>query len=314
MKIESTSSGLIVRIKGSDYFVMDKGEEIRCSVRGRFRIGKNPGEAMPVVGDNVEYRMGTAENTGGSVGLIVSIEQRKSIFARSSSSEKRRYRVLGANLDLVFLVHSVREPVLNIRLLDRMLVAAESGRIEPVICINKIDLGADPEGISPVMDVYREMSYRVVLCCARDGRGIDELRLLMNGRRSIMAGPSGTGKTSLLSMIEPGLDRRVASVSEKTGKGRHTTTHFELHSLKLGGYLGDTPGIREFGIWEQSKQTLDTCFRDFDPWRSQCRFASCTHSHEPGCAVKDAVEERSISKDRYESYLKILDDLPELPG
>jgi ribosome biogenesis GTPase len=114
-------------------------------------------------------------------------------------------------------------------------------------------------------------------------------------------------------MIEPGLDARVGAVSERTGKGRHTTTHFELHPLRCGGFLGDTPGIREFGIWEQSKQTLGTCFRDFDPWRSQCRFASCTHSHEPGCAVKEAVGERLVSKERYESYLKILQDLPDLP-
>jgi len=312
MKNASTSSGLIVRIKGSDYFVVDGGEEIRCTVRGRFRIGKNPGESMPVVGDNVEYRRETAENTGGPVGLIVSVERRKSIFARGGSTEKRRYKVLGANLDLVFLVHSAKDPVLNPRLLDRMLVAAESGRIEPVICLNKIDLVAGGGGTAPDMGVYTEMSYRVVPCCALDGRGIDELRSLMEGRRSIMAGPSGTGKTSLLSMIEPGLDRRVASVSEKTGKGRHTTTHFELHPLKNGGYLGDTPGIREFGIWEQSKQTLATCFRDFDPWRAQCRFASCTHSHEPGCAVKEAVGAGSISNDRYGSYLKILEDLPEL--
>jgi len=312
MNKTANSGGFILRIKGPDHYVMDQGEEIRCSVRGRFRIGKNPAEGMPVVGDNVEYRRGTAENTGGAVGLILSIGPRKSIFARTGSSEKRRYKVLCANLDLVFLVHSARDPVLNLRLLDRMLVAAESGRMEPVICINKMDLGAFDDEIDSAMEVYRKMSYRVVLCSARDGRGIDELASLMRSRRSIMSGPSGAGKTSLLGMIEPGLEARIGAVSERTGKGRHTTTHFELHPLRCGGFLGDTPGIREFGIWEQSKQTLGGCFRDFDPWRSQCRFASCTHSHEPGCAVKEAVGEGLVSKERYESYLKILQDLPDL--
>ena len=246
-----------------------------------------------------------------STGVITAVEKRKSVFARGDSSGRKKIKVLGANVDRVFLVHSVLKPDLNLRLLDRMLVAAECDNIPPSICINKTDLLENEDLIIEKMLPYDEMGYEVIYCSALEGRGIEKLRLSMTGARSIMAGPSGAGKTSLIAALEPGLDMRIGVVSEKTGKGRHTTTHFEFHPLAGGGYLGDTPGIREFGIWGLSKQTLYTCFRDLSVYTSECRFSSCTHSHEPGCGVKEAVEEGIVSKERFESYLKILEELPE---
>ncbi|HSG29702.1 MAG TPA: ribosome small subunit-dependent GTPase A [Candidatus Krumholzibacterium sp.] len=310
MNSPSNSTGFVVRIKGSEYHVMDGATEVVCSVRGKFRIEREPGDGMPVVGDNVVYRREQARDTRGPTGLIVSIEPRTSVFARAGAHEKRKYRVLGANLDRVFLVHAVKNPRLNTRLMDRMLVAAESSSIEPVICINKIDLEKDHRSLEEALRLYPEMGYRLVFCSAVDGTGVEELRELMTASRSIMAGPSGAGKTSLLAALEPGLDIRISSVSEKTGKGRHTTTHFELHPLACGGYLGDTPGIREFGIKGITKKDLGGCFREMRGFLGHCRFATCTHSHEPECAVKEAVGEGIISEERYESYLRILEDLP----
>ncbi|MBN2184866.1 MAG: ribosome small subunit-dependent GTPase A [Candidatus Krumholzibacteriota bacterium] len=303
--------GFVIRIKGADYYVSSGDHEVRCSVRGRFRTGGNPEEILPVAGDNVIFREEAVSGMKIPTGVITSVEKRKSVFARGDSSGRKKIKVLGANIDSVFLIHSVMKPELNLRLLDRMLVAAECDNIPPVICINKTDLLENEDMIMERMRRYGEMGYEVIYCSAVEGRGIERLRLLMTGARSIMAGPSGSGKTSLLSALEPGLDIRIGVVSEKTGKGKHTTTHFEFHRIAGGGYIGDTPGIREFGIWGLSKQTLITCFRDLREFNPECRFASCTHSHEPGCGVKNAVEKGIVSKERFESYLKILEELPD---
>ncbi|MBN2070407.1 MAG: ribosome small subunit-dependent GTPase A [Candidatus Krumholzibacteriota bacterium] len=303
--------GFVIRVKGADYYVATESGEVRCSVRGRFRIGKSPEETLPVVGDNVLFKEEGGSGTSGPTGVITSVGKRKSIFARGDSSGRKKIKVLGANIDFIFLVHSILRPELNIRLLDRMIVAAECDNITPLICINKIDLSTELDETEKKVEPYVRMGYEVIWCCALDGRGIDRLRTLMTGVRSMMAGPSGAGKTSLLAALEPGLDIRVGIVSEKTGKGKHTTTHFEFHPIVGGGYLGDTPGIREFGIWGLSKQTLSDCFRDFGDFVPECRFSMCTHSHEPGCGVKEAMERGDISRERYESYLRILEELPD---
>ncbi len=303
--------GFVIRIKGADYYVAAEDHEVRCSVRGRFRIGEAPEETLPVVGDDVVFKEEQGSGMKVLSGVITNVGKRKSIFARGDPSGRKKKKVLGANIDRVFLVHSVLNPELNTRLLDRMLASAERDGIPPVICINKIDLVEDEGMVREPMRLYSDMGYEVVLCSVPDMKGIERLRLLMAGARSIMAGPSGAGKTSLIAALAPGLDIRVGIVSRKTGKGRHTTTHFEFHRLEGGGYLGDTPGIREFGMWGLSKQTLYTCFRDIREFGSGCRFATCTHSHEPGCGVKDAVEKGLISEERFNSYLKILEELPD---
>lgn len=311
MTSPTKSSGFIIRIKGADYFVSSGDREVRCSLRGRFRLGKGPEEVLPVVGDNVEFREEILRDSRGPSGLIVTIQPRNSLFARSDSSGKQKYRILGANLDFVFLVFSARQPRMNLRLLDRMLVAAECGGMEPVICVNKMDLPENADEAKKETADYRRMGYDVVFCSAISGMGLEDLRLRMEGNKSIMAGPSGTGKTSLVTALEPGIELKVRRVSSKTGKGRHTTTHFELHPLGDSGYLGDTPGIREFGIWGVSRKELAGYFRDFSEFIGGCRFSTCIHSHEPGCAVKGAVDDGSIAGERYESYLRILETLPE---
>ena len=303
------SEGLLIRIKGSGYYVYDSDEEIRCSVRGRFRIGRGDDEVLPVVGDIVEYRREPQRDSSGSSGVITAVKPRRSLYIRSETRGRKGFRIIGANLDFVFLVHSVRNPVLNARLIDRMLTAAERDGIEPVIIVNKIDLLEDDAGLAATLAPYSEMGYRIVRTSAFTGDGTGELAEMMAGRSTMLAGPSGAGKTSLLSRIEPGIEARISKVSTSTGKGKHTTTHFEFHRLSSGGWLGDSPGIREFGVWGVEKETLGEYFRDFEPYLGGCRFNTCTHSHEPECAVKEAVEEGAISEARYDSYLRILESL-----
>ena len=306
-----TALGLVVRMKGADFFVSSGSGEVRCSLRGRFRLESASEEVLPVVGDMVRFTREDAFDTHGPRGVIVGIEPRRSILARSEASQKKGYRILGANMDQAILVFAVKEPALNLRLLDRMLVSAACGSMDAVICVNKMDLAQGRAEVEGALIPYRTMGYRVVCSSARTREGVDALAALMAGKLSILAGPSGSGKTSLVSCVQPGLELMIARVSARTGKGMHTTTHFELHPLASGGYLGDTPGVREFGLWAVSKEKLAAFFRDFAPFRGECRFATCTHSHEPGCAVKDAVERGSVSRERYESYLRILETVPD---
>jgi ribosome biogenesis GTPase len=309
MTEKEVPKGLLIRIKGSDHYVYDSGEEIMCSVRGRFRIHREDDEVLPVVGDIVEYRREPQLDSSGPSGVITSVKPRRSLFIRSETRGRRGFRILGANFDFVFLVHSVRDPVLNARLIDRMLTAAERAGIEPVLVVNKIDLIEDDVGLDAVLAPYLIMEYMIIRASAVTGEGMEELAGMMAGHCTMLAGPSGAGKTSLLSKIEPGIEARIADVSLSTGKGRHTTTHFELHRLSSGGWLGDSPGIREFGVWGVEKETLGEYFRDFEPYLGGCRFNTCTHSHEPECAVKEAVEDGAIAEARYDSYLRILESL-----
>jgi len=310
MTSQETFEGLVVRAKGADYFAAVGGGEVRCSLGGRFRLDESREEVLPIVGDTVLVRVEKRREAACLRGLIVGIRPRKSMFVRTDSSKRMNYRILGANLDRVILVFAVRAPDLNLRLLDRMLVAAERGSIVPIICVNKIDLAAVRGDIEAKIAPYERLGYRVVLSSAETGEGVEELKAAMEGMLSIMAGPSGAGKTSLVARVQPGLELRIGEGGTKAGKGRHTTTHFELHRLDIGGYLGDTPGIREFGVWGVTKRTLASYFRGFETARKECRFAGCTHSHEPDCAVKRAVEGGSIQGERYESYLRILETLP----
>lgn len=306
-----TVQGLVVRIKGAAFFVESGLGEIVCSLRGRFRLGDTPEEVLPVVGDAAFVRIEQDRGAGGLRGVIVELGARRSILARTDPSQRKGYRILGANMDQAILVFAVKEPDLNLRLLDRMLVSAACGPMDAVICVNKMDLADERSGIDEALAPYRSMGYRCVRSSARTGEGVEELAGMLEGKLSIFAGPSGSGKSSLVSRVQPGLELAVGSVSARTGKGMHTTSHFEFHRLASGGYLGDTPGVREFGLWGVSKEKLAGFFRDFAPFRADCRFASCTHSHEPECAVKEAVEAGKVSRERYESYLRILETVPD---
>lgn len=307
---EDFPRGRVIRIQGANYVVSGGSGEVHCSLRGKFRLGENPEEVLPVVGDDVEFRMEKNPDNREQQGLIMGIGPRRSVFIRSDPSGRMKFRVIGANLDYVFIVVSVKNPSLKPRLVDRMIVSAEHGEMEPVVCVNKMDLAPDRAAVTAMMQPYADMDYQVIYCSALDGTGLDEFRDLLRGRTSMLVGPSGSGKTSIVNALQQDLELRTGSVSGKTGKGKHTTSHFELHPLDFGGFLGDSPGVREFGISRIAPVELASHFRDFRPHLGHCRFSTCTHSHEPECEIKEAVERGDISTARYESYIRILDSLP----
>jgi ribosome biogenesis GTPase / thiamine phosphate phosphatase len=199
---------------------------------------------------------------------------------------------------------SAAEPRLKPNLVDRFLVSAEKAGIRPIVCINKIDL-VEPAHLLPLVGVYSQLGYEVLLLSATTGLGVERLRQRLAGAQSVVAGQSGVGKSSLLNAVEPGLDRRIQSVSEETEKGRHTTTTAELIPLAAGGFVVDTPGIRQFQLWDVIPEEVAGFFRDLRPYVSKCRFPDCTHTHEDHCAVKDAVADGWIDARRYESYVQI---------
>jgi ribosome biogenesis GTPase len=214
-----------------------------------------------------------------------------------------REDVLIANLDQLVVTFCHGEPPLKRRLLDRFLVIAEQQGVEAIIVVNKADLAPSPS--LPWRDVYESLGYTILEVSAATGRGISELRAALEGRISAFVGPSGVGKSSLINQIVPHLELETRAVSEHHGKGRHTTRVATLHALPGGGFLADTPGIRELGTWALPEDELDRCFPELDELRAQCAFRRCSHVHEPNCAVIEALNEGRIDADRYESYLRL---------
>jgi ribosome biogenesis GTPase len=207
-----------------------------------------------------------------------------------------------ATIDQVVVVFAAAHPEPRLRMLDRFLVLAESNELGAVVVVNKVDLVPGDE-VRARFGPYEAAGYPVVYASARTGEGLEELHSLLCGRVSVLTGPSGVGKSSLLNEIEPGLALRTGAVSEAVGKGRHTTVTAELLPLGCGGYVADTPGLREVGLWGTPVEELDHYFPEFQPYLGQCRFGfGCSHTHEPGCAIRAAVESGEIPVERYESY------------
>jgi ribosome biogenesis GTPase len=270
--------------------------------------------ADPVaVGDQVKFM----EATGGS-GMIVEVLPRQTKLARRSAvprpSAHAFEQVIVANVDQVVPVFAAASPAPKWHLLDRYLVSAEASGIPALICITKLDLVQDGEDgldgeIAEVVAEYRRIGYPVVLVSVISGLGIAEMKEALRGKTSVLLGKSGVGKTSLLNALQPGLGLRVNEVSRVTGKGKHTTTHLELFSLDSGGAIVDTPGIREFGLWEVDGHDLANYFPEMRPYIGKCRFGlDCRHDEEPGCAIRKAVTLGQISPFRYQSYIRLIWD------
>ena len=289
--------GRVLSVHGLSSVVMtDDGRELRCAIRGLLKDLSTDLRHVVVAGDIVYVR---PEATGDS--LIERIEPRQRILSRMS---KGRQQILVANVDQLLIVTSAAEPHLKPNLIDRFLVEAERMRIEPLIVINKIDL-VNAADLQPLAGVYGQMGYQVLLVSAASGVGVARLRRLVKDKESVVAGQSGVGKSSLLNTIEPELALRVGAVSRENEKGKHTTTVARLIPLAMGGYVVDTPGIRQFQLWDIVPEEVAGFYRDIRPYVSLCRFPDCTHTHEANCAVKDAVADNRLDARRYESYVHL---------
>jgi ribosome biogenesis GTPase len=289
--------GRVLRVQGLISIVHDEaGNAFQCATRRLLKTLATDQRHVVAAGDVVWFRP-----EGSEEGIIERVEPRRGIVSRTS---RGRQHVLVANVDQLVIVTSAAEPRIKPNLIDRLLVTAEKGEIRPIICINKIDL-VEPADLMPLVGVYAQLGYEVLFVSVVAGIGIDRLRQRLSGAESVVTGQSGVGKSSLLNAVEPGLHLRVQSISEETQKGRHTTTTAELIPLSFGGYVVDTPGIRQFQLWDVIPEEVAGFYRELRPYVSRCRFPNCTHTHETNCAVKDAVADGWIDARRYESYVQI---------
>ena len=255
-------------------------------------------EVDPVaIGDTVCFI-----DAGDETGMITEVLPRKNKFVRGA---RGKAQVIVANVDQVVPVFAAAQPAPKWNLLDRYLAAAESVGIPALICVTKMDL-VDRDALLGDLEPYQAIGYGIILTSATTGEGIEAFKEALKGRVSVLAGKSGVGKTTLLNAVQPGLGLRVNEVSQATGKGKHTTTSLEMFALDFGGSVVDTPGMREFGLWDVDGSDLATLFPEMRPYIGRCRFgASCQHLHEPGCAIKEAVEAGDIDRRRYQSYLRM---------
>jgi ribosome biogenesis GTPase len=293
----------VLRARSGFYTVAvdDGGGLVECRMRGRIKRERRTSD-LAVIGDRV-----TLSDLPDGTGMIESVAARHSRFSRRQPGPRGSWRedVIVANLDLVVAVLAAAHPPPNPRLLDRLLVVAEQNEVEPLIVANKVDL-ATGDRARETFGPYERIGYHVCYVSARRRVGIEALRERLNGRISVVVGPSGVGKSTLLNAIQPGLRLVTAEVSEALNKGRHTTTLAELHELDGGGYVADTPGIRELGLWEVPPGELAWCFVEFRPFLGACAFNDCSHLHEPRCAIRAAVDRGEISEKRFDSYRRLM--------
>ncbi len=304
-------TGLVLRAQGGTYQIETPEGVLEAVLRGKVKREERLGDRV-VVGDRVEVERSGGDGEG--VWAIEKVYERHSVLARRAPGKAPRAKVIVANVDQVMIVFAAARPEPHLRMLDRFLVICESTGLEAVIVANKIDI-TGRERAAEIFAPYERIGYPVLYTSPKQEIGIDLLEERLRGRISALTGPSGVGKSSLLNAVQPGLALRVASVSDAVQKGQHTTVTAQLVPLELGGYVADTPGLRELGLWGIPEDELDRCFPEFDPYIGECRYTrSCTHTHEPGCAVRGAVESGEISATRYESYRRMREGEEEGEG
>ena len=299
-------TGLIIKHTGSNYTVRDEqsGAGVNCTVKGKLRL-KGLKTTNPIaVGDQVVF-----EYISPSEGIISQVLPRKNYIVRRSSNLSRQAHVLAANIDKAFLITTIIYPRTSFEFVDRFLVTAEAYNIPACLVVNKTDLYTSPE-LRDELDyfhyVYRSAGYKIIETSATENRGVDAIRKMIPGRISLLAGNSGVGKSSIINALNPSLKLRTGEISQAHNKGTHTTTFYEMFEL-CNGFIIDTPGIKGFGLIDMDRNEIYHFFPEIFKAAAGCRFNTCTHTREPGCAVKRAVNKGVISESRYINYLKILD-------
>jgi ribosome biogenesis GTPase len=297
--------GTVLRAQSGFFWVQTDTGVLECSLRGRLKRERQSSD-LAVIGDLVDV-----VQIAPGKGAIEAIHPRRTKLARRAAFTKGLWKedVIVANADQILLVFACAQPEFHAGMLDRYLVLTEFSEIDAVIVANKVDL-IGLERAKQMFAAYTKIGYQVVYTSVTGGVGIDEIRGLLAGRISAVTGKSGVGKSSLFNIVQPGLNLETGEVSGAIGKGRHTTRVAELIALDLpgGGFLADTPGIRELGLWRFPVDQLAGCFREFRPFIGQCYFNSCSHTHEPDCAVRRALARGEIDQDRYASYCKLRED------
>ena len=292
----------VVRATGSWYDVLHDGETVRCRIRGRLRLKGVRSTNPVVVGDEV-----ACEADEGGDYVIADILPRRNYVIRRASNLSKESHIIAANVDQALLMASLRSPETPTEFVDRFLVTCEAYKVPVTILLSKLDL-QDAEAVAEFRAVYEGAGYRVLEVSVREGRGVEEVRELLAGRTTLVSGNSGVGKSTLIQAIDPSLDIRTGEISESHHKGRHTTTFSPMSPLAGGGAVIDTPGIKGFGLIDIDEAELWHYFPEMMRVAPACRFYNCTHTHEPGCAVTEAVKAGEIAWPRYESYLKIRDE------
>jgi len=304
-------TGLVYKSTGSWYIVCDEqGQLWNARMKGVLKLDEITSTNPVAVGDQVTFEI---ESEAAATAVISEILPRHNYINRQSPRHKHQHHIVAANLDQTLLVATLKEPKTSQGFIDRFLVAAAMYHVTPLLVFNKADLYRQKEmdRYEALRSMYTSIGYRVLLVSAVTGQGMDELLTTLTEKTTLLSGHSGVGKSSLLNTWFPGINRKTQDVSGWSGKGQHTTTFAEMFDLPQGGKIIDTPGMREFGLVDISKQELSHYFSEMKPLLPDCQFNNCQHYNEPGCAVKKAVQEGRIHEDRYISYLSILDSFEE---
>lgn len=301
--------GLVVKNTGSWYTVKtDSGQLIDCKLKGNFRLKGIRSTSPVAVGDFVQI-VTNAEGTA----LITAIDDRKNYIIRKSPNLSKQSQIIAANLDQAFLLVTIKYPETSTIFIDRFLAGAEAYRIPVVLVFNKTDLLNEEERHyqQMMMNLYETIGYHCVEISAETGQGLEVIDALLAQKVTLLSGNSGVGKSTLINVLIPHAEQRTAEISDAHGTGIHTTTFSEMIALPHGGYVIDTPGIKGFGTFDIEPEELTSYFKEIFAFSKDCKFNNCTHTHEPGCAVRTAVENHYISESRYQSYLSMLDDKDE---
>ncbi|MBE6242841.1 MAG: ribosome small subunit-dependent GTPase A [Bacteroidales bacterium] len=312
----------VVKHTGSHYLLsrLPQWNLFPAVLRGKIRLKGSTATNPVAVGDIVNFEAevpdGTVDNelagyvTSENAAVITSVEPRRNYLIRKSTNLSRQSHIIAANLDRAFIIATIDYPEIKLPFLDRILVTCEVYNVPVTIVLNKVDLYREShkEMLEAFHEIYEGAGYPVMEVSALTGEGIDALRDACKGNVSLFSGVSGVGKSSLIKALDPSLDPRVGEISDVHLQGKHTTTFYEMYALSSGGFIVDTPGLRGFGLVDLKKEEIALYFPEMLKASEGCRFAPCTHTHEPGCAVKEAVEAGEISYDRYSSYLGMLDE------
>ena len=299
--------GKVIKSTGSWYIVLDEtGRQWECRLRGKIRLDGLRSTNPVAVGDNVVFE----QEPGKDTGVIKKIETRNNVIVRKSVNLSKASHIIASNVDLAIVVATIAQPRTSTGFIDRFLVTAEAYHIPAALVFNKCDLYTDDQigEMAELIEYYSGIGYDSFGVSAKTGFQLDRLKAMMQDKVCLFAGHSGVGKSALVNALDPSLNLRIGEISTVYNKGKHTTTFAEMHHLAFDAWIVDTPGIREFALYDMEKETLAQRFPEMRNLMSECRFANCTHTHEPGCAVKEAVENQTIASWRYDNYLRMYND------